>query len=120
LWVVTFGIAAEPQDVAASVAGVWLLAHLVPMQFNLPQETMLSMGLGPEPLAFTLSIAPLAVTLITVAFAVRAGLRLSRRGGRGAAGLVGGALGFAVVALGVVAISDEYNSWPVAGAVATP
>ena len=120
LWVVTFGIAAEPQDVAASVAGVWLLAHLVPMQFNLPQETMLSMGLGPEPLAFTLSIAPLAVTLITVAFAVRAGLRLSRRGGRGAAGLVGGALGFAVVALGVVAISDEYTSWPVAGAVATP
>lgn len=116
LWVVTFGIGAEPEVVAAATAGVWLLAHFVPMQFSLPQEAMLTMGLGSEALTFTLSLAPLAVTLITVAFAVRAGARLSRRGGVGSAGLVGGALGFGAIAFGAATIASSFAAWPVWGA----
>ena len=117
LWVVTFSIAAEPEVVAAAAAGVWLLAHFVPMQFSLPQEAMLTMGLGSEALTFSLSLAPLAVTLISVMFAVRAGARLSRRGGIGSAGLIGGALGFAAVALGAASVADPFIGWPVWGAV---
>lgn len=120
MWVVTFGIAAEPQDVAEAVAGVWLLAHFVPMQIVLSQETMLSMGIGPDQLSFTLTLAPLALTLITVGFAVRAGLRLSKRGGAGAVGLAGGTVGFAAIALAAATVSGDYNPWPVPGAVAVP
>ncbi|MHA3684349.1 cell division protein PerM [Leucobacter sp. HY1908] len=120
LWVVTFGIAAEPSDVAAAVAGTWLLAHLVPMQFELSQETMLGMGLGQDALTFTLSLAPLAITLVSVAFAVRAGRRLSRRGRSGAAGIVGGTAGFAAVAWGVATVAGDYSAWPSAAAVAVP
>lgn len=120
LWVVTFEIAAEPSTVASAVAGAWLLAHLVPMKFELSQETMLSMGLGQDPLTFTLSIAPLAITLVTVVFAVRAGRRLSRRGLSGAAGIIGGTAGFAAVAFGVATVAGDYSAWSLPATVAVP
>ena len=120
LWVVTFEIVAEPSTVASAVAGAWLLAHLVPMQFALSQETMLGMGLGQDPLTFTLSIAPLTITLVTVAFAVRAGRRLSRRGLSGAAGIAGGTAGFAAVTFGVATVAGDYSAWPVPATVAVP
>ena len=120
LWVVTFNIAAEPEAVAAAAAGVWLLAHFVPMQFTLPQETMLTMGLGTEPLTFILSLAPLAITCISAIFAVRAGVRLSRRGGLGAAGLIGGAVGFAAVGFGAASVAAPFAAWPLWGAVTVP
>ncbi|MBP1327357.1 hypothetical protein JOF28_002589 [Leucobacter exalbidus] len=105
LWVVTFGIAAEQAEVVSAVAGVWLLAHFVPMELVLSQQTMLSLGVGSQALTFTLSLAPLAITLISVTFAVRAGLRLGRRGGIGVAGLIGGAVGFAAVAFAAVHVT---------------
>lgn len=120
LWAVTFNIAADPKDVAAAVAGVWLLAHFVPMELVLSRDTMLSLGVGQDPLTFALTLAPLALTLITVAFALRAGLRLSKRGGVGSAGVLGGTIGFAAVSLAAVTVAGDFNPWPVPAAVAAP
>jgi uncharacterized RDD family membrane protein YckC len=38
LWAVTFDLAAEPSAVLAVIGGIWLLAHWVPMGFQLSPE----------------------------------------------------------------------------------
>ncbi|GAA1328300.1 DUF6350 family protein [Leucobacter albus] len=102
VWWLAFDLGAEPADVFAGAGAAWLLAHFVPLGVELSPETMQLLGFGPEALAFTLSLAPLGITLVTVGFAARAGWRFGGRGGAGAAGVLGGALGFGAVA-GVVA-----------------
>lgn len=105
VWVITFGLAAEPASVAADVTGIWLLAHFVPLHFSLSAETALGLGLAPEALSFTLSLVPLGITLISVLLALRAGWRFAGRGGVGAMGVLGGAVGFGAVALAAAALA---------------
>ncbi|WP_449282356.1 cell division protein PerM [Leucobacter sp.] len=112
LWVVTFDLAAEPATVLSVIGGIWLLAHWVPMGFQLDPETALGLGQAPEELSFTLSLAPLGITLITVLLAARAGWRFGGRGGTGAAGVLGGALGFGGVALVVMSAASPSTPWP--------
>lgn len=111
LWTVTFGLAAEPGDVASNISAVWLLGHFVPLTFSLAQETAVSFGLAAAPLTFTLSLAPLGITLVTVLLAVRSGWRFGRRGGMGIAGVIGGSLGFAVAAGLVVPFAHGRIAW---------
>ncbi|QIM18208.1 hypothetical protein G7066_05230 [Leucobacter coleopterorum] len=111
LWAVTFGLAAEPGDVATNISAVWLLGHFVPLTFSLTQEAAVSFGLAAAPLKFTLSLAPLGVTLITALLAMRSGWRFGRRGGTGVAGVVGGALGFALAASLVVPFAHGRIVW---------
>ncbi|RGE24305.1 DUF6350 family protein [Leucobacter sp. wl10] len=120
LWVVTFDLAAEPEVVLASIGGVWLLAHWVPLSFALSPETALALGQAPEGLSFTLSLAPLGITLITALLAARAGRRFARRGGAGAAGVLGGTLGFGAVAFSVWAATSPSTPWPVWAVVLVP
>ncbi|WP_336658777.1 cell division protein PerM [Leucobacter sp. USHLN153] len=112
LWVVTFGLAAEPATVAAGVAGSWLLAHFVPLGFTLSAESALALGLAPEALQFTLSLAPLGITLLTVFLALRAGWRFAARGGVGAMGALGGFVGFGAVALLAAGVAGDFVVWP--------
>ncbi|QIK64299.1 hypothetical protein G7068_14625 [Leucobacter viscericola] len=111
LWTVTFGLAAEPGDVASNISAVWLLGHFVPLTFSLTQESAISFGLAAAPLKFTLSLAPLGITLITALLAMRSGWRFGRRGGIGFAGVIGGALGFAVAASLVVPFAHGRIAW---------
>lgn len=112
LWVVTFELAAEPSTVLSAIGGIWLLAHWVPMGFQLDPETALGLGQPPEDLSFALSLAPLGLTLITVLLAARAGWRFGGRGGTGAAGVLGGALGFGAIGLLVVSVVSPSTAWP--------
>ena len=112
LWIASFDMGAEPVDVLGAGAAVWLLAHFVPLAFSLPPETALTLGLPPETLSFTLSLAPLGVTLITVLLAGRSGWRFGRRGGMGVAGVIGGAVGFAGVALVMVTLAGDTLASP--------
>ena len=112
LWVASFDMGAEPVDVLGAGAGVWLLAHFVPLSFALTPETALSLGLAPETLRFTLSLVPLGVTLITVLLAGRSGWRFGRRGGMGVAGVIGGAVGFAGVAAVLVSLAGDMLALP--------
>ena len=112
LWIVTFDLAAEPAQVAAWTAGVWLLGHLVPLGFEVSAESALGLGLAPEAIAVPLSLAPLAIMIATAVFATRAGWRFGSRGGAGAAGAVGGGIGFAVVAFLTVRIAGDLVVWP--------
>ncbi|MEV8337183.1 DUF6350 family protein [Leucobacter sp. NPDC077196] len=111
VWVITFGLAAEPASVAADVAGVWLLAHFVPLQFSVSAEAALSLGLTPEALSFSLSLAPLGITLISVLLALRAGWRFAGRGGVGAMGVLGGIVGFGAVSLGAAVVAAPLLEW---------
>lgn len=111
IWVITFGLSAEPASVAAGATGVWLLAHFVPLQFSVSAEAALGMGLAPEALSFSLSLAPLGITLISVLLALRAGWRFAGRGGVGAMGVVGGLVGFGAVALGAAAFAAPLIEW---------
>ncbi|MBK0420740.1 hypothetical protein JD292_01415 [Leucobacter sp. CSA2] len=99
IWIVTFGLAAEPAAVASWVAGIWLLGHLVPLGFTVPAESALAFGLPPEALQVGLSLAPLGITLLTAALGARSGWRFGGRGGAGASGPLGGAIGFGAIAL---------------------
>ena len=119
IWVVTFGLAAEPSAVASDVAGVWLLAHLVPLHFSLSAEAALGLGLAPEALTFTLSLAPLGLTLLTVLLALRAGWRFAGRGGVGAMGVLGGAAGFGAIASAAAALAQPLLDIPSALAALT-
>ena len=98
VWWLAFDLGSEPSEVFAGAGAAWLLAHFVPLSLELSPETMQLLGFAPEALKFTLSLAPLGLTLVTVGFAVRAGWRFGARGGAGSAGVLGGALGFGAVA----------------------
>lgn len=120
LWWLGFGLAAAPEDLAAATGGIWMLAHFVPMSFALDPEAAIALGLAPEALEFTLSLAPLGVTLITVLLAFRSGWRFGGRGQSGAGGVLGGALGFAASAYLVTLVSAPLLAWPVWLAVLVP
>ena len=116
VWVITFGLAAEPASVAADITGVWLLAHFSPLHFSVSAEAALGLGLAPQALSFTLSLAPLGITLLSVLLALRAGWRFAGRGGVGAMGVIGGAIGFGGVALAAAALTGPLLAWPVSRA----
>ena len=120
LWMVVFGLAAEPGAVVAGISGVWLLAYWVPMRLEIDAQAALSLGLSPEPLGFALSLAPLGLTLVTVLLAARAGWRFGARGGTGAAGALGGLLGFGAVAFGAATFAAPLAVWPLWLAVLVP
>lgn len=98
VWWISFGLGAEPGEVMGVAASVWLFAHGVPLAFELSAETMQLFGFDPSALAFGISLTPLGLTLITVVYAVRSGWRFANRGGSGAAGVLGGAVGFGAAA----------------------
>ncbi|PRI11514.1 hypothetical protein B4915_06720 [Leucobacter massiliensis] len=120
VWVVAFQLAAEPASVFAAVTGIWLLAHWVPLGFALTPEAALALGQLPEELRFTLSLAPLGITLVTLLLAARAGWRFGGRGGVGAAGVLGGAAGFGAVALLLALFSAPETPWPLGAVAAVP
>lgn len=98
VWWLAFGLAAEPSAVFGGAGAAWLLAHFSPLAVGLSAEVMQVLGFAPEPLKFAISLAPLGITAVTAAFAGRAGWRSAARGGAGAAGVLGGALGLGAVA----------------------
>lgn len=120
LWVITFGLDASPMDVVAVIVSVWFLAHGVPLDIAVSAETALGLELPGEAFSFTVSLAPLGLALITVVLALRAGWRFASRGGSGAAGVVGGGIGFAAVAFAVLPVTGEAVPEPRWIAVLTP
>ncbi|UTX54141.1 cell division protein PerM [Leucobacter aridicollis] len=98
VWWLGFGLAAEPSAVFGGAGAAWLLAHFVPLTAEISAEAMQVLGFAPEALTFSVSLAPLGLTLATVVFAARAGWRFGARGGAGGVGVLGGALGFGAVA----------------------
>lgn len=98
VWWLAFDLAAEPSAVFAGAGAAWLLAHFIPLSIDIPAEAMQLFGFGSDALNFTLSLAPLGITLVTVGFALRAGWRAAARGGPGGAAVLGGALGFGAIA----------------------
>lgn len=62
LWAITFDLAAEPRDVFGGAFGVWFLAHLVPLHYELTAESAVALGLPQEGLRFGLSLPPLGIT----------------------------------------------------------
>ncbi|MFV0432540.1 MAG: DUF6350 family protein [Leucobacter sp.] len=120
IWVLAFNLAAEPAEVASISTAVWLLAHFVPLTLSLTEEAALGFGLSAEPLSFGVSLAPLGITLLTVWLACRAGWRLAPRGGIGAAGVLGGTVGFAAMAATAAVFAGDRLAWPMWAAILVP
>ena len=112
VWWLSFDLAAEPSEVLSAAGGGWLLAHFVPLDFTLTAESMQLLGFEAKELGFTLSLAPLGLTLVTVWIAARSGWRLGSRGGAGGAGVLGGALGFGATAIAVAALVPASSFTP--------
>lgn len=120
VWVVTFDLAATPADTFAAGLGVWFLAHFVPLQFSIGAEGAVALGLPQAALRFTVSLAPLGLTLVTALLGARSGWRFGRRGGTGAAGVLGGAVGFAATTGFVLPFAAKFVAWPFWPAVIVP
>lgn len=120
MWWLAFDLEAEPLELATLVAALWQLAHLVPMTIGLSAQTALSLGLSPEALTFTFSLAPLGLTLITASLAWWAGHRAGVRGARGAWAIVGGVAGYAAAAAFIAATATGLSLWPQWARIAVP
>lgn len=120
IWWIDFALAAEPSHLAAMVAAIWQMAHLVPMQLSLSAQQALGLGLVPEALSFTLSLAPLALTLGTATLAYRAGRRAAGRGGIGIATVLGGIFGFAGSAALIGTLAGNFTAWPMWARIIVP
>ncbi|UOR02651.1 DUF6350 family protein [Leucobacter allii] len=92
----------------------------MPLAFSLSAEAMLGWGFAAEALSFTVSLMPLGITLLTAALAGRAGWRFGRRGGTGAAGVLGGAIGFGAVAFAVALLAAPLLGAPAWAATLMP
>ena len=120
VWWQAFDLAADPGVVFASAASLWSLAFFVPLGFEIPVETMASLGLPHEALQLTVSLAPLGITFGAVALAVRAGWRWATRGVEaGIGGIIGSGLGFAAFAT-VMAQFAANSHWPMIGSILMP
>lgn len=120
VWWLEFDLGTEPGEMVAGAAGGWLLVHLVPLNFAIGPEAALGFGLDPVTLSFTVSLAPLGVTVLTVALAARAGWRLAVRGGAGAVGLLGGFVGFSVFAWVAATLGASFRAWSLWPAILVP
>ncbi len=118
VWWIAFDLEADLPSLFSVVVAIWQLVHLIPMTVDIPAVTALGMGLPAEDIHFTISLAPLGLTAVTVALAARSGWRLSQRGEIGWA-IVGGAAGFAVAACSV-ALTARDAAWPVWLTVVVP
>lgn len=112
LWVLAFDLSAQPAEVLGASVAVWLLAHFTPLVFAIGPEAALGLGLAPEALSVPISLAPLGITLLTTLLAARSGWRFGHRGGVGAAGVLGGALGFAAAATFVAPLAGGLVTRP--------
>jgi hypothetical protein len=97
LWWLVFDLGADPTGLIALVSSLWQLVHFVPMPVLVSASTALNLGLPAESLSFTLSLAPLGLTLMTALLAFRSGWRFAGRTA-GAGSIVGGIFGFAAAA----------------------
>lgn len=120
LWWLAFDLSGEPSQVVAGVAGVWMLAHLVPLTFSLTPESALAFGLEPQELSFVISLAPLMLTLLTATLACRSGWRFGGRGAVGIAAPLGGAVGFAGAASAVAWLASPVLASPAWAAILLP
>lgn len=120
LWWLVFSLDAEPGEVLAAASATWQLAHLVPMSLSVDVQQAVALGLDPAPLAFTISLAPLGLTLLTVLLAARSGWRAGAHGRGGAFGLLGGALGFGAATVVVALQAVSLTAWPLALAILVP
>ena len=120
IWWLSFGLGAEPEALASTIAALWQMAHLVPMQLTVSPQTALGMGLPAAELSMVISLAPLALTFGTVLLAYRAGARFGGRAGAGAWALLGGTIGFGAAAGVTGVLAEGYSIWPQWARIAVP
>lgn len=120
IWWLSFDMASELPELFSTVSQLWQLAHLVPMQIVVPAKTAVNLGLAAETLSFTLSVAPLGLTLITIVLGFRSGWRFAARGSEGAWALAGAFIGFLTAAVLVASAIHTETKWPFTAQVLIP
>ena len=103
LWTLAFGVTADWGALWPLTGTLWQYGHGVPLDIDVPVETLTAAGIAPDAAAFTLSVTPLAFLLFTLLFAARSGARAARSGSW-LTGALSGSLAFTLIAL-VVALT---------------
>ena len=80
LWIFGFGADAPWAGLWPAAGRIWQLGHLVPLAVTLPEELTVPLAIDPAAASFTVSLAPLALTLFTAVFAFRSGARAATAG----------------------------------------
>lgn len=114
IWWLSLDMAAELSDLFSTISQLWQLVHLVPMQIVVSAKTAVSLGLAAETLTFTLSVAPLGLTLVTIVLGFRSGWRFASRGSEGAWALLGAFIGYLTVATLIASTVVSESPWPFA------
>lgn len=98
LW--AFGGVTDWSSLWPTAAAVWQLGHLVPLAVHLPAQYVADAGIAKDAAAFTVSLAPLALTGLVAVLAARSGRRAGRSG-RWWVGALSGTVVYAALATGV-------------------
>ncbi|WP_217131729.1 cell division protein PerM [Leucobacter chinensis] len=91
---VTLSLGVDLTTLTETMAGVWMLGHGGGLSIAVSDAQAVSLGLGPDPLAFDITLAPLLIAIVTATLAWRMGYRFSSDMTTGAAAITGGSLGF--------------------------
>ncbi|MCR2825715.1 cell division protein PerM [Microbacterium sp. zg.Y909] len=100
LWIFGFGADAPWVGLWPAAGRIWQLGHLVPLAVSLPEEFTVPLGIDAAAASFTVSLAPLALTVFTAVFAFRSGARAAAAG----AWVVGVLTGAVVVVAAAAAV----------------
>lgn len=92
--VITFSLSIDFVTLAQLTAGLWTLAHGMQFHIAIDEATALTLGIGAEPLDFTVTLAPLLLSLLTAFLSWRMGRRFATDVPTGVSALTGGSLGF--------------------------
>lgn len=91
---VTLSLGVDLSTLTETMAGVWMLGHGGGLSIAVSDAQAVSLGLGPDPLTFDITLAPLLIAIVTATLAWRMGYRFSNDMTTGAAAITGGSLGF--------------------------
>lgn len=91
---VTFSLGVDFATLAQITAGLWTLSHGMKFHITVDEATALTLGIGADQLDFTVTLAPLLLSLLTALLAWRMGRRFATDVATGVAALTGGSVGF--------------------------
>ncbi len=91
-------------DLWPTSATIWQVGHFVPLHVTLPDAAIAATGVAPDAASFVFSLAPLAFASYAAYAAARSGARANASGGW-LAGVLGGGVAFAAIAV-VVALTS--------------
>ena len=92
--IVTFSLEVDFLTLGEVVAAIWVFVHARHLHIELDEGTVLGFGIGAEPFALSLTLAPILLAIMTAVLAWRMGRRFATEFMTGVSAIAGGSAGF--------------------------